>query len=228
MPTDLRKLSENLLPRLRRKMSKPLIVANWKMNPQTLTEAKRLFNAVKNLGAVICPPFVYLSALRANGAQDVFYEQGGTFTGQVSPAMLKNLGVKYVIIGHSERRALGETNEMVNRKVKAAISVKLKPILCVATLAQLKTLHVTRYTIRDIILAFEPLSAIGTGKPYSPEKAKKMRGQIKHPFVLYGGSVNSKNAEDYIKKAGFQGLLVGGASLNPKEFSQIVKNVSKN
>ena len=83
---------------------KPLIVANWKMNPQTLKEAKLLFNRVKKTGGIICPPFVYLSALKANGAQDVFWEESGAFTGEISPLMLKNMGVKYVIIGHSERR----------------------------------------------------------------------------------------------------------------------------
>lgn len=211
---------------------KPLIVANWKMNPQSLAEAKRLFASVKNLGAVICPPFVYLSALRANGAQDVFYEEKGAFTGEVSPVMLKNLGVQYVIIGHSERRKnQKETDEMVNKKIKAALVARLKPIICIANLSQLKsiskTIQNTKYKIQNTILAFEPLSAIGTGKPYSVEAAKKMRKQIKRPLVLYGGSVNSENARDYIEKAGFQGLLVGGASLNPKEFSKIVKNVGK-
>lgn len=199
---------------------KPLVVANWKMNPRTLAEAKKLFNAVKNSGAVICPPFVYLSSLRANGAQDVFYEQIGAFTGEISSVMLKNLGIKYVIIGHSERRKYQkETNKMIEKKIKAALKAGLKPILCIDKISQIPK------NIKPVILAFEPLSAIGTGKPYLVEKAKKMRRRIKHPFVLYGGSVNSQNAADYIKKAGFQGLLVGGASLNAKEFTKIVKSV---
>lgn len=199
---------------------KPLVVANWKMNPRTLAEAKKLFNAVKNSGAVICPPFVYLSSLRANGAQDVFYEQTGAFTGEISSVMLKNLGIKYVIIGHSERRKYQkETNKMIEKKLKAALKTGLKPILCIDKISQIPK------NIKPVILAFEPLSAIGTGKPYLVEKAKKMRRRIKHPFVLYGGSVNSENAASYIKKAGFQGLLVGAASLNAKEFTKIVKSV---
>jgi triosephosphate isomerase len=218
---------------------KPLIVANWKMNPQILVEAGRLFNSVnkrinnaKRVEVVVCPPFVYLSHLSdllsrqrksqilILGAQDCFWEQKGAFTGEISPKMLKDLGVEYVIIGHSERRKiLKESDEMINKKLKAAISVGLKPILCFDKLSQIPS------NTRKIILAFEPLSAIGTGKPYSFEKAKKMRLKIKHPFVLYGGSVDSKNALDYIRKAGFQGLLVGGASLHVTEFTKIVKSV---
>ena len=200
---------------------KPLVVANWKMNPPTLVKAKRLFNSVKKLGAVTCVPFVYLSALRANGAQDVFYEKDGAFTGEISPLMLKNLGVKYVILGHSERRKwLKETDEIIKKKLKAALSSGLKPILCIDRISQIPK------KIQNFILAFEPLSAIGTGKPYSVGKAKKMRKQIKHPFVIYGGSVSAKNAIAYIKKAGFQGLLVGSASLNPRELTKIIKNLN--
>ncbi|MFH1575698.1 MAG: triose-phosphate isomerase [Candidatus Nealsonbacteria bacterium] len=200
---------------------KPLIVANWKCNPATLKEAENLFNEVKNTGAVICPPHIYLGVLGANGAQDVFWEDGGAYTGEISPSMLKNLGVEYVIVGHSERRKyFKETNEIVNKKLKAAMSCGLKPILCIDKISQLPSA-----LNKEVIVAYEPLFAIGTGKPCSIAMAKKMRDLIKHPFVLYGGSVNSKNAKDYIYQAGFQGLLVGGASLNPKEFIDIVKNV---
>lgn len=124
---------------------KPLVVANWKMNPQTLAEAKQLFNSVKrgiknikNCEVIICPPFLYILNLKSEtlnlkiGAQNVFYEEKGAFTGEVSPVMLKNLGCEYVIIGHSERRKyFQETDEMINKKIKAAISAKLKPILCI-------------------------------------------------------------------------------------------------
>ena len=135
-------------------MIQKLIVANWKMNPQNLTEAMELFNSVKNwikrhsnvlknIGIIICPPFVYLEPLSKLlksrtynlkprlGAQDLFWEEKGAFTGEISPKMLKNLGCQYVIIGHSERRKLGETDEMINKKLKAAIKSKLKPILCI-------------------------------------------------------------------------------------------------
>ena len=203
---------------------KPLIVANWKMNPQTLKEAKLLFNRVKKTGGIICPPFVYLSALKANGAQDVFWEESGAFTGEISPLMLKNMGVRYVIIGHSERRKhQKETNEIISEKLKVALKVGLKPILCIDRVSQIPK------NIKGLIIAYEPLFAIGTGKACSPQRAEKMRLAINKAAdrapVLYGGSVNSQNAKSYIKEAGFQGLLVGGASLKPREFIDIVKNV---
>ncbi|MBI2450522.1 MAG: triosephosphate isomerase [Candidatus Nealsonbacteria bacterium] len=205
----------------------PLIVANWKMNPATLKEAVTLFSAVKEAGAVICPPFVYLSALKANGAQDCFWENppagGGAYTGEVSPQMLKNLGVEYVLIGHSERRKYqGETNEVAEKKLKAALAAGLKPILCIDKISQLP-----KDIKEGFIVAYEPLFAIGTGKPCSFEMADEMIVAIKNKVkvtVLYGGSVNSQNAADYIKKAHCDGLLVGGASLKPAEFIDIVKN----
>ncbi len=211
------------------------------MNPQSLKRAKLLFDLVKrriknvrNTEVVICPPFPFILNLKSDissvklGAQDCFWEEKGAFTGEVSPLMLKNLGVKYIIIGHSERRNYQEeTNEMIEKKLKAALVAGLKPILCIDKLSQIpQNIENWKLKIGNLILAFEPLSAIGTGKPYNVETAKKMRSQIKYPFVLYGGSANSQNAADYVKKAGFQGLLVGGASLNAQEFIQIVKNVS--
>jgi len=203
---------------------KPLIVANWKMNPPSLQEAITLFNAVKNTGAIICPPFVYLSALKANGAQDCFYEEKGAFTGEISPQMLKNLGVEYVILGHSERRKYQkETDATIKKKLIAALAAGLKPILCIDKISQLP-----KDVKEGFIVAYEPLFAIGTGKPCPPEQAEKMRLAIKkqvNSSVLYGGSVNSQNAADYIKKAHFDGLLVGGVSLKPKEFVDIVKIV---
>ena len=203
---------------------KSLIIANWKMNPQTLEEAKALFNAVKNTKAIICPPFVYLSDLRASGAQDCFYEEKGAYTGEVSPLMLKNVGIKYVIIGHSERRKyFRETNEIIEKKLKAALKMGLKPILCID-----KTSQISPDIKRNLIIAYEPLFAIGTGKACSLERAKKMRLAIRKvvgskTLILYGGSVNSQNARGYLSQAGFQGLLVGGASLKSKEFIDIIK-----
>lgn len=218
-----------------------LIVANWKCNPTTLQGAKLLFNSIKkgieeikNIEVVICPPFVYLSALKANGAQDVFWENKGSYTGEISPLMLKNSGVEYVIVGHSERRKyFKETDEIVNKKLKAAMSHGLKPILCIDNLAQLKNsfkeIANCQLPIEQLIVAYEPLFAIGTGKACSPEKAEQMRLKIKRVVgnspVLYGGSVNSRNAKEYISQAGFQGLLVGGASLKPKEFIDLVRSL---
>jgi len=231
---------------------KPLIIANWKMNPVTLAEAKRLFNSVKNgirniknVEVVICPPFVHLSALKSKikgpsfaisfGGQSCFWEEKGAFTGEVSPKMLKDLGrCDYVILGHSERRKyLKETDEMINKKIKAALKSDLTPILCIENTLQLKegTKDLLREEQKKLIIAYEPVFAIGTGKPCTTEKAKEMKAAIKKIIdedipIIYGGSVNSQNAADYIKMAGFQGLLVGGASLDSEEFIKIVKSIS--
>jgi triosephosphate isomerase len=247
---------------------KKLIVANWKMNPQSLLEAKKLFLSIKNgikkntallkkTEIIICPPFVYLEPLSKLlkpktynlkpklGAQDLFWEKMGAFTGEISPMMLKNLGVEYVIVGHSERRhILKETDEMIAKKLEAAIKNKLKPILCIGetekerksgkTFKSLKNqlnsaiqnLKPTTYNLKPIIIAYEPVWAIGTGNPCKPEDAKEVLIFLKkltQSSILYGGSVNSQNAKDYIE-VGFDGLLVGGASLNKKEFIKIIKN----
>ena len=207
---------------------KPLIVANWKCNPTTLEEAKKIFKKANFPGAevVICPPFIYLSSLGAKGAQDCFWEEKGAYTGEISPKMLRDLGVEYVIIGHSKRRKyLKETYKMINKKMKAVIKAGLKPILCIDKISQLPAKKQ-----KGLIIAYEPLFAIGTGKPCSLGRAKKMRVLIQRKMgknikILYGGSVNSQNAKDYIKKADFSGLLVGGASLKPQEFLDIIKVV---
>jgi triosephosphate isomerase len=251
-------------------MIQKLIVANWKMNPQSLAEAMELFNSVKNwikrhsnvfknIGIIICPPFVYLSNIISSnlqlltsnislGAQNLFWEEKGAFTGEISPKMLKNLGVEYVIVGHSERRQiLGETDEMINKKLRAAIKTKLRPILCIGEKRRevgsrkyeeiknqlkkaLKGIPNSFFQLPDsLIIAYEPVWAIGTGNPCKPEDAKEvllfLRKILKFP-ILYGGSVNSKISKDYIE-VGFDGLLVGGASLDPKEFIEIIKSVAK-
>jgi triosephosphate isomerase len=249
---------------------KKIIVANWKMNPQSLAEAKKLFNVVKNwikrhssilqkVRIIICPPFVYLSnftplisdlqhrtSIISLGAQNLFWEEKGAFTGEISSKMLKNLGVEYVIVGHSERRKiLREDDEMINKKLKSALKEKLKPILCIGETekekkegktfeilkSQLsKALHSLNFQLSNkLILAYEPVWAIGTGNPCHPEEAKKVLYFLKKIVrlpILYGGSVNSKVAKDYIE-VGFDGLLVGGASLNDKEFIEIIKSVAK-
>lgn len=228
---------------------KPLIVANWKMNPQALKGAKLLLNSIEketrkvtNVEIVVCPPFIYLSnffygrgkTMIKIGAQDCFWEEKGAFTGEISAKMLKDLGCKYVIVGHSERRRyLKETDEMINKKIKAVLKISLRPILCIEKISQIKKgiKGIIKKDFKKIILAYEPVWAIGTGKACGIPEAKKVnlsiRKILKENVLLYGGSVNSQNAGDFIKKAKFQGLLVGGASLDSKEFIKLVKNVSK-
>lgn len=241
---------------------KHLVLANWKMNPATLTEAKRLFSLVKrgvkdvkNVEVVICPPYVYLPILqRSNdlaiklGAQDCFWEEEGAFTGEVSPLMLKNLKAEYVIIGHSERRRyLNETDKIINKKLKAVLKNGLKPILCIGETAKERKSGKTENILKNqlsnglrdisniklqnsnIIVAYEPIWAIGTGIACNEKEARLanlfIKKLLKNVPLLYGGSVDSKNAKDYIN-AGFQGLLVGGASLKAKEFVKIIKNLA--
>jgi triosephosphate isomerase len=224
-----------------------IIVANWKMNPVTLAEAKKLFSVVKKLDAVICPPFCYLGAkIRpagakfSLGAQNCHWEEKGAYTGEISPKTLKSMGVEYVIIGHSERRTyLQETDEMINKKLKAALKFGLVPILCIgekegedAKAIVEKQLNedlkeIIENDAKKIIIAYEPVWAIGTGNFCDPQKAKNVLNLIKRRInnpVLYGGSVNSEISADYIK-IGFDGLLVGGASLDAEEFGKIVENV---
>jgi len=202
---------------------------------------------------VICPPFIYIPTFQHSniltiklGAQDCFWEKKGAYTGEISPTMLKDLGCQYVLLGHSERKRLGETDEIINKKLKAALSAKLNPIFCLGETekerdegeiqnilkSQLeKGLNkISKKEIKNIVIAYEPVWAIGTGNPCHPSEAKKvllfLRKFFKKNLILYGGSVNSKNATPYIKEAKFQGLLIGGASLNAKEFIKIVKNLS--
>jgi triosephosphate isomerase len=237
---------------------RPLIVGNWKCNPTTLVEAKRLFNLVKigvkkirNTEVVICPPFPYLAEFFDRcrkiqhlklGAQDCFWEEKGAFTGEVSPKMLKDLNCEYIIIGHSERRRyFRENNEMINKKIKAVLNFGLKPILCIGETEKERKkgkakeilkeqLQKGTESIKNLVVAYEPVWAIGTGKACGITEAKEAYSFIKRLAknvpILYGGGVNSQNARDFIKKVGFQGLLVGGASLNPQEFTKIVKAVS--
>jgi triosephosphate isomerase len=211
------------------------IIGNWKCNPTSSKEAEKLFESLaKNIPniqgtqTVICPPFVYLPLASGLvlGAQDCFWEEKGAYTGEISPAQLKDLGCSYVLIGHSERRKYQkETDAILNQKVKAALSAGLMPVLCIEKLLQLKTglKGLSQKDIDNMLIAFEPVSAIGTGKPYDLKAAKKMAADIKKRVkapVLYGGSVNSSNAKEYLK-AGYDGLLVGGASLKEEEFFKI-------
>jgi triosephosphate isomerase len=253
-----------------RKLPKKMIVANWKENPASTGSALRLFKAVavaatqkKNVTVVICPPYIFLEEIvrvyrrlrggktnLAIGAEDVFWEEKGPFTGAVGPKMLAALGVRYVIVGHSERRKwYKETDAMVNKKVKLAVRDGLAVILCVgeslavrkkgAATAEAfvkKQLKEDLQGVRqgNIIIAYEPIWAIGTGRNDSPEDAAAMARCIKKAVektfkkvkVLYGGSVNGVNARDYIQLKDIDGALVGGASLKADEFKKIIKTIN--
>jgi len=249
---------------------KPLVIANWKMNPTTLVKAKQLFNSLekglrnnKKVEVVICPSFIYISSFKFQvsgfklGAQDCFWEKEGAYTGEISPEQLLNLDCQYVIVGHSERRRyFKETDEIINKKLKAAVKAKLNPILCIGETQEqrnrgetdrilrkqiesaLKNVSSLKFQNSRFCIAYEPVWAIGTGKPCDVEETQKMSLLIrkivtnlynsltaKRIRILYGGSINIKNATDYTKEAHLQGLLVGGASLNAKEFIKIVKVV---
>lgn len=248
-------------------MNKIQIIANWKMNPKSQREALALFEAVKkgiggskNLQVVICPPFCWLPKLKPTaalklGGQNCHWEVSGPFTGEISAAMLVESRAQFVILGHSERRHyLGETDEIINLKIKVALKADLKPILCVGEkegeemgpvverqlTGALAGLGVNQ--TKEVIIAYEPVWAISTegGKSCLPDDAlsaalfiRRLITKLYSRFLadkislLYGGSVNSHNAADYITKAGMNGLLVGGASLDAQEFCKIIKAVSE-
>lgn len=246
-------------------MRKPIIAGNWKMN-NTIREGLELINDLKarsldeDVEAVVCVPFTFLSearkVLRDTGiklaAQNMYHEESGAFTGEVSPIMLKELEVDYVILGHSERRQIfGETDEMVNAKVKSALRHGIKPIICVGeTLEErennkeveivttqveksLKEVDI-RY-IEDIVIAYEPIWAIGTGKTASSEDANSMLSSIREKItelygkesseiirLQYGGSVKPETIKELMEKENVDGALVGGASLKANDFTQLV------
>ena len=247
-------------------MRRKVIAGNWKMNmlPNEAIEYIQAFEPlVKDAKAevILCVPYTDLfyclmNAQNTNikiGAQNVHFEEKGAYTGEVSAKMLKSIGVEYVIIGHSERRQyFAETDETVNKKIKAALANGLKPIVCVGeTLEQResgKTVEIitnqtklaleglTREQVKGIIIAYEPIWAIGTGKTATSEDAnnsiKAIRKEIANIYgsevaeeviIQYGGSVKSSNAKELFACSDIDGGLVGGASLKPDEFSKIVK-----
>ncbi len=246
----------------------PLIAGNWKMNT-TVAEAIELasemrpgLEKIENVEKVLCPPFVSLAALRELlrgssvklGAQNLYFEAKGAYTGEVSPLMLAGL-CDFVIIGHSERRQyFGEGGEMINKKVKAALEVGLKPILCIGERAaeneagrtnevlaeQLDSSSERLYYSGGLILAYEPVWAIGTGKAASGKQANEtiafIRQHISRKYgkeiarevrILYGGSVTADNIAEFINQPEIDGALVGGASLKTREFLSIVEQTAE-
>ncbi len=251
---------------------KKIIVGNWKMNPRSLKEAEKLFSGVlkgvfgiRKTEIVICAPFIYLerlfSLLKTKhatlkvslGAQNVFPGDVGPFTGEVSAEMLDGVGVKYVIVGHSERRAMGESNGDINKKIKYLLSAGLHPILCVGenvrdeqhsyynfVKTQLEEClsGISKNLLSKIIIAYEPVWAISSTpehKDANPADCMEMiifiRKVLSDKFgkgtsnirIIYGGSVNTKNAKDFHQNGRIDGLLPGNASLDIKKFTEIIK-----
>lgn len=247
-----------------------IIAGNWKMN-KTPSEATALINEMKPLVAgadckvVLCVPFVDLdAALKASdgsnieiGAENCHFEKSGAYTGEVSAPMLKEMGVKYVIIGHSERRQyFGETDVAVNLRTKAALAEGLKVILCVGETLEQREQNITAELVAmqtkialggiskedaaNVIIAYEPVWAIGTGKTATAEQAEEVCAIIRNVVadiydtdtaeamtIQYGGSMNAKNCDELVAKTNVDGGLIGGASLKAEDFSVIVKAASK-
>ncbi len=248
-------------------MRKPIIAGNWKMN-KTIDETMKLVDnlreslrAISDIDIVLFPPFTSLfiagEILRDTniklGAQNVFYEEKGAYTGEVSPLQIKDVGAEYVIIGHSERRnIIGENDEIINKKVMKAIKNNLSPIICVGetlkereenrtqsvVISQLKAAlqGVDEGCIKKVIVAYEPIWAIGTGKNSTgvdaQETCKALRECLSNIYtptigqnirIQYGGSVTSSNIAEFAKECDIDGALVGGASQDVESFSRIVK-----
>jgi triosephosphate isomerase (TIM) len=250
-------------------MRKKILAANWKMN-LTHTEAESYLQSFvteirdfSDVDVVIIPPFTAIpAALAASeriqtiriGAQNMHWEKSGAFTGEISATMLRALYVRYVILGHSERRSLfGETDEIVNRKVKAALDAGLRPIFCIG-----ESLHerdsdqfkqvlegqvrkglegVSARDLTEVVLAYEPCWAIGTGRTATPAEAEEAHAFIRSVLaalsdgatadrirIQYGGSVKPDNVESLMREKNIDGLLVGGASLDPRSFAQIIRS----
>jgi triosephosphate isomerase (TIM) len=251
-------------------MRTPLCVGNWKMFG-TLGEARPLaagvrdgVRRVKDVQVVLCPPYTALAAVSeivaggpvALGAQDCHFEPSGAHTGEIAPPMLVELGCRFVILGHSERRReMGETDELINRKVRAALVHGLTPILCVGETAEERRQGLTFTTVEGqlraglaeisseamagVVLAYEPVWAIGTGANATPAQAGEVHGYLRGLLselsskdvagsirIVYGGSVKPENAELLAAEPEIDGALVGGASLNAQGFVTIVKKTA--
>ncbi len=247
------------------------VVANWKMNPESLLKAKTIFNATrnfakknKNVDVLVCPPFVYLEPLlKLNrpknlflGAQNISSEEKGAFTGEVSAFMLKNLGVRFSIIGHSERREMGETDELVKKKLEMAFANGLTPIFCIGEKERDKDgshLEVVKNQIKNglidipkknllgLFVAYEPIWAIGKSyrEAMNPTDVhetslfiQKVAGDlfgrdIASSFkILYGAAIEPENAKPMMEYGNVEGFLVGHASLEPDQFGRIIEAVN--
>ncbi|MBI4343589.1 MAG: triose-phosphate isomerase [Candidatus Omnitrophica bacterium] len=247
-------------------MRKPIVAGNWKMHG-TVREAQALAAQVRGacetdgVDVVLCPPFTALSTVAAAlqgssiglGAQDLFWEAQGAFTGEVAPPMLRDAGCRFVIIGHSERRTLfGETDAAVQRKVQAALAHSLTPILCIGEMLAQRDADQTfdvlarqlegglagrsAAEVQRLVLAYEPVWAIGTGRNATPAQAQEAHEFIRQQLakrwgrdaaqavrLQYGGSVTAANAAGLLAQPDVDGALVGGASLNADAFAAIVK-----
>jgi len=248
-------------------MRTPLVIANWKMHG-TLGEARALASAIRDglrrvrgVEVALCPPFTALSTVAEIvgsgaiklGGQNCHHEASGAHTGEISPAMLADLGCRYVIVGHSERRGeMGETDDQINRKLHAALSHRLLPVLCVGETAEERRQGLTFTTIEgqlraglagvsadvaaSVVVAYEPVWAIGTGVNATPAQAGEVHGYVRGLLselasketaqtmrILYGGSVKADNAGALLAEPEIDGALVGGASLSAAGFIAIVK-----
>ena len=248
-------------------MRRKVIAGNWKMN-MTPSQAKALIEETKPLVAgkdncdiIFCVPFVDIYAAQEAakgsnikiGAENVHFEEKGAYTGEISASMLKECGIEYVIVGHSERRQyFGETDQTVNLRTKAAINAGMKVLLClgevkderldgitnevVAMQTKLALKDITKEQLSQVIIAYEPVWAIGTGLTATPEQADETCGVIRHTIkslygndaaeeiiIQYGGSMNAGNAAELLAKENVDGGLIGGASLKAKDFSIIVE-----
>ena len=250
-------------------MRKPFVAGNWKMNTDSHTSvelAKAVAAGVSDIAGdavhiAVCPPFVYLQSVIealsksgiAVGAQDIYYEQEGAFTGEISPSMLKEIGCNYVLCGHSERRhVIGEIDELINKKVAAAMMGGLLPIFCVGELVEQRKASETEEVVTQqikkglaglsadkvsaVTVAYEPVWAIGTGLTATPQQAQEVHRLIRELLgemydaelaaqtrILYGGSVKPGNAAELMAQQDIDGLLVGGASLKADDFVAIIK-----
>ena len=248
-------------------MRRPLIAGNWKMHNNSaesvelVSQLKEMISGVKEVDVVVAPPYTALgsvaTAIKGStiflASQNIFWEEKGAFTGEVSPAMLKDIGCQYTIIGHSERRQyFGETNETVNKRLKAALNASLIPIVCVGeTLEEReagKTLAIIEQQVKEgldgvssgemekVVVAYEPVWAIGTGKTATPEQAQEVhqfirkmlaqvfnKGVAEGTRILYGGSVKPDNVDQLMSQKDIDGALVGGASLKADAFARIVQ-----
>ncbi|MBN2279962.1 MAG: triose-phosphate isomerase [Candidatus Marinimicrobia bacterium] len=252
-------------------MPKKIVAANWKMN-KTYQEAEAFVTdfskkilEIKKTGVILCPPFIALFNIHEKlkntvaevGAQNMYFEESGAFTSEISADMLKSVGAKYVILGHSERRHIfGETDQVIRKKIDRALEKGLKPIVCLGELLEErkagKTLEVvkkqfdaafdglSKAEMENCIIAYEPVWAIGTGETATPEQASEVHTEIRKMLIekfdnktaenvtiQYGGSVKPSNAKELIESKNIDGFLVGGASLDSNHFSDIVHAVEE-